>query len=515
MIIWRRTGCTPIDTSLCNTGLDPSTGYVAIGRVPIGTTTFLDNNNGAGLDPGMEYSYRLTADFAPPSGGESLPSAEACTSLVLDVPFLTNVSVTATDSLQGQILIRWAQPRELNTALNPGPYRYELYRAVGFTGSDYVQVMSRTVGSVTAANDTVFLDGGLNTAANPYNYLLLFYTGAGIRDSTSSASSVRLTTIPQVNAIELSWQAQVPWNNTNNTHRVYRESRTVAGSFELIAEVAVRGEDTFRYVDSGGAGGLDADSTYCYYVDTYGAYNNQKIISPLINRSQISCAVPIDTLKPCPPVLSIDEINCETLSKESYCNVSSFSNNLTWSDATKAGAGCDTDVVAYRLYYKRYEEDETFTLLATISSPVPPDTLFTHSNLTSFAGCYYVTAVDEDGDESDPSNIVCKDNCPYYELPNVITPNGDGKNDEFVPFDCPRFVESVKFTVYNRWGRPVFETTESIFINWDGRLQASGESSQGGDLSAGVYYYLAEVRFTRLRRSDERVQIKGWVHILK
>jgi gliding motility-associated-like protein len=462
----------------------------------------------------MEYSYRLTADFAPPAGGESLASQQACTSLVLDVPFLTNVSVQATDSLQGEILVRWAQPRELNTAANPGPYRYELYRATGLTGTDYVQVLSRSVASVRAANDTVFIDRGLNTAANAYNYLLLFFTGEGIRDSTAAASSVRLSTTSQVNAVELSWQAQVPWNNTNNTHRVYRESRTTAGSFELIAEVAVGGEDSFRYVDRGAAG-LDADSTYCYYVETYGAYNNQKIISPLINRSQIACAVPIDTLKPCPPVLAIDALDCETLSPTSFCNVTTFANTLTWSDASKAGAGCDRDVVAYRLYYKRYEEDAQFSLLATISSPVPPDTMFTHGNLTSFAGCYYVTAVDEDGDESAPSNIVCKDNCPYYELPNVITPNGDGKNDEFVPFDCPRFVESVKFTVYNRWGRPVFETDESIFINWDGRLKASEESAQGGELSTGVYYYLAEVRFTRLRRSQERVQIKGWVHILK
>ncbi len=97
----------------------------------------------------------------------------------------------------------------------------------------------------------------------------------------------------------------------------------------------------------------------------------------------------------------------------------------------------------------------------------------------------------------------------------MITPNGDGNNDELVPFKCPRAVESVKFTVYNRWGRPVFEREGNILINWDGAIR-QGEGGGGAqEVTNGVYYYLAEVRFARLRRSDELVQIKGWVHIIK
>ncbi len=63
-----------------------------------------------------------------------------------------------------------------------------------------------------------------------------------------------------------------------------------------------------------------------------------------------------------------------------------------------------------------------------------PPMNYIHKNLPSFAGCYYVTAVDRSGNESRPSNTVCKDNCPYYELPNVMTPNADGKNDLFEAF---------------------------------------------------------------------------------
>ena len=125
-----------------------------------------------------------------------------------------------------------------------------------------------------------------------------------------------------------------------------------------------------------------------------------------------------------------------------------------------------------------------------------------------------MTAVDRSGNESNPSNVVCKDNCPYYELPNVFTPNGDGKNEKFEPFRCPQFVESVDFTVYNRWGRKVFETDKNILIQWDGRTAADGETA-GKALSSWVYYYLAKVKFQRLRRQDEVQNIKGWVQILK
>jgi hypothetical protein len=42
-----------------------------------------------------------------------------------------------------------------------------------------------------------------------------------------------------------------------------------------------------------------------------------------------------------------------------------------------------------------------------------------------------------------------------------------------------------------------------------------GSETSDEDLSTGVYYYQAEVKFYRLRRSDEVFKIKGWVHVLR
>jgi hypothetical protein len=59
----------------------------------------------------------------------------------------------------------------------------------------------------------------------------------------------------------------------------------------------------------------------------------------------------------------------------------------------------------------------------------------------------------------------------------------------------------------------MFETNNPLII-WTGRI-AQGERTEGEEVTNGVYYYLAEVRFARLRRSDEKVQFKGWIHIIK
>jgi gliding motility-associated-like protein len=139
-----------------------------------------------------------------------------------------------------------------------------------------------------------------------------------------------------------------------------------------------------------------------------------------------------------------------------------------------------------------------------------------------------VSAVDSEGKEGPLSEVVCQDNCPYYELPNIFTPNADGCNDVFsaqYEFDatgscqrtstigCPRFVKSVIFRVYNRWGRAVYEyssgTDGSIYINWNGK------DSSGNDLSTGVYYYTADVEFDVITPSLRKRKIKGWVHLLR
>ena len=59
----------------------------------------------------------------------------------------------------------------------------------------------------------------------------------------------------------------------------------------------------------------------------------------------------------------------------------------------------------------------------------------------------------------------------YYPLrmPNVFTPNADGKNDVFrIPPSTPQKI--ISFSIFNRWGQMVFRTTNSS-AGWDGSFK--------------------------------------------
>jgi gliding motility-associated-like protein len=65
--------------------------------------------------------------------------------------------------------------------------------------------------------------------------------------------------------------------------------------------------------------------------------------------------------------------------------------------------------------------------------------------------------------------------------PNVFTPNGDGKNDEFVVQDTS--IATFSCIIFNRWGRKIYEWSD-VNKGWDGK------TSSGADAPDGTYYYI-------------------------
>jgi gliding motility-associated-like protein len=90
------------------------------------------------------------------------------------------------------------------------------------------------------------------------------------------------------------------------------------------------------------------------------------------------------------------------------------------------------------------------------------------------SGSYWATATNSCGTVTDTIRVTKM--AARFEIPNVITPNGDGRNDLFV-IDAPEGV-SFSLEVYNRWGLQLFYS--SAYDNHWG----------GMNLSSGTYYYV-------------------------
>ncbi|MBS1682776.1 MAG: gliding motility-associated C-terminal domain-containing protein [Bacteroidetes bacterium] len=540
MQVWRRVDSSPFTPSTCITGIPDSLGYTMIGEVPIGSSGFLDQK----LAAGAEYCYRLVATFS--DGSLSYVSTEYCIPPILaDAPVITNVTIDSTDLSTGKITIKWRSPFEADQGQFPKPYTFVVMRAEGFNGNINLITVSKGQQS-----DSTFSDDGLNTRDLVYNYRIIAFASNGNRvDTSAAASSVRLDLKPQFKQVQLTWGADVPWSNNTPQypiHLIYRTPNSLAETISeltLIDSVNVTQRPVLMYVDSGQYNGvpLDQKQNYCYAVMTRGSYGNPKIKAPLINFSEITCAIPGDTLKPCKPLVVATGGGCS--SNNTFCPGDGNTGAIPYSNVVRwkrpADTDCRADIRKYNVYAS--SDGQNFNIVASVV-----DTFYVDAGLNSSARCYKISSVNRAGKESDLTDQFCFDNCPYYALPNVFTPNGDGCNDLFSAYSirrygdpdsgdyppcntstdqinniktwCARFVLSVNFTVYNRWGREVYnyqgngndgDQGSGVFIDWNGKDNA------GRDLDAGTYYYVANVVFNVVDPKRKSQTVKGWVQLMR
>jgi gliding motility-associated-like protein len=94
-----------------------------------------------------------------------------------------------------------------------------------------------------------------------------------------------------------------------------------------------------------------------------------------------------------------------------------------------------------------------------------------------------------------PSAEPCKDPKVSYSIPNVITANGDGLNDQF---KLPDELVGSRLIILNRWGSQVY-SNDAYKNDWS-----------GGDLTTGVYYYTCTIS-----KGCLGLNFKGLVTILR
>ncbi len=499
--VWRRENSNLFPLDVCEPGLEGQ-GYTRLivdtKEMENGRYTFTDLD----VERGRTYCYRILGEFAKTTVSgfafnrvQSLPSDEICIQLGRDIPLITNVDVMTTSNTNGEIEVRWTKPlaEDLDTLLNPGPYIYELWRAEGIVQAGLQPVLgaSFTSSSFANANDTVFIDTGLNTVDNAYTYQIAFYVNGENTPlgETAPASSVYLTVAPTDEANQLSWSEDVPWDNFEYT--IYRRDPG-STTFNPIATT-----DIPEYLDEGLINGEE----YCYYIESMGSYGVTGVMTPLLNKSQEVCSIPEDNVPPCPPILIVSN-SCEDASNTEP--EEAFFNTLSWTNPNNLCEDTD-DVASYNIYYAAVE-GEQLEWIAVIDGA--NDTTFIDQPELGVAGCYAVTSVDFVGNESPFSNIVCIDNCPVYTLPNVFTPNGDNANDLFIPFPY-RFIDRIDLKIYNRWGNLIYETTNPD-INWN------GTNLRGEAVAEGTYFYSCNVFERRSSGIVESIDVlSGYIELVR
>src|SRR5690606_24192652 len=90
---------------------------------------------------------------------------------------------------------------------------------------------------------------------------------------------------------------------------------------------------------------------------------------------------------------------------------------------------------------------------------------------------------------------------PSIFVPTAFTPNGDGKNDLSRPIAVG--MREINFSIYNRWGQPVFQTTKNGH-GWDGRINGRMQDS-------GVFVWMA----SGINYLGERFFMKGTVTLIR
>lgn len=475
--VWRRIGSNPFVPDSCIAGLEGQ-GYQ---RIAFNLKDFQNSryffNDTDDLERGISYCYRILGEFAqqtadglPYNPVSSIPSMEVCIQIGRDLPFITKVDVAQTDVRSGSIELTWTKPvaEDLDTLQNPGPYVYQILRAVGIDGTDFIEIPNaRFTHQSYGENHTLdYIDSNINTISQGYNYTVQFFVAQDEElGNAPAASSIFLEIAPTDKKNLLRWSLDVPW--TNFKYYIHRFDEQIQ-DFVLIDST-----ENLIYTDSNLINGQE----YCYFIQSFGSYGLNGLEDTLINRSQEVCAIPIDNVPPCAPILTVDNFCLNDNLNEI------FSNFLSWSDP-RIDCNDNEDLYGYRIYYSA-PGSTSFNIIEEIE--LADERAYEHERGDSqFSGCYFLTSFDSLDNESLALDTICLQNCPNYQLPNTFTPNGDRQNDIYVPTQS-KFIARVEMKIFNRWGNLIFQT-EDPEINWDGTNQKNGDP-----LPDATYFYVCKV----------------------
>lgn len=135
---------------------------------------------------------------------------------------------------------------------------------------------------------------------------------------------------------------------------------------------------------------------------------------------------------------------------------------------------------------------------------MPIDSTFNGFTTFNWQGDYAVVLTATKGYCTDTAvRIIRVELVSFLTIPNVFTPNGDRVNDEFVLSAIN--LGEITMTIFDRWGKKVFDSTANGTMKWDGKTKS------GAEVADGTYFYI--IKASGL--DDKSYDYQGTVNIFR
>jgi gliding motility-associated-like protein len=354
--------------------------------------------------------------------------------------------------------------------LVPGVGKYDIYESVN--GGKFTLL--------TSTDSVKYTQHGLTTIETLCYYVRV--KGAKDSDITASSNIVCYqTTLPPPPKFMYLQTATVINNSTQNQINWYVDTGANLQEFIIEREDSIKG----KLVTVGTVAAANKQLFYSF-VDPTADPNSRSYIYKVFAKDNCSYIT--------------DSSNIGQTIYLTAVGNNTGQNALTWNGYQDWQNG----VLSYSIY--RNEDSGPFSLISTL-----PGTSGSYTDNVSeiITGqgifCYYIKAVEVAPPypfvDTSISNIACAYQDPRLYIPNAFNPKG--VNKIFKPVGVFVDLQNYDFTIYNRWGQLIFETTD-VTQGWDGTYS-------GHLVEEGVYIY----RIVYTSGKGEYFDRKGWVMMLR